>query len=92
LNRIYLPFKVIFFKDFDFVDVLIEGVFDGNGGFQGKLKIYDEEVKYQYKNPRKKDLRNDYGKIPIKLGYSQGNESESQLETNAWKKINDKVS
>lgn len=79
-------------KDFDFADVLIEGVFDGNGGFLGKLKIYDEEVEYQYKNPRKKDARNDYGKIPIKLGYSQGNESESQLETNAWKKINDKVS
>lgn len=79
-------------RDYDFSDVLIEGEFDGNGGFLGKLKIYDEEVDYQYKNPRKKDLRNDYGKIPIKLGYSQGNESESQLETNAWKKINDKVS
>jgi len=79
-------------KDYDFSDVLIQGEFDGNGGFLGKLKIYDEEVDYQYTNPRKKDLRNDYGKIPIKLGYSQGNESESQLETNAWKKINDKVS
>jgi hypothetical protein len=32
----------IFFKDFDFADVLIEELFDGNNeGFQGKLKIYD---------------------------------------------------
>ncbi|OWP77094.1 ATP-binding protein [Flavobacterium oreochromis] len=80
------------FKDYDFADVLIEGVFDGNGSFEGKLKMYDEEIDYTYVNPRKKDKRYDYGSIPIKLGYSQGNESESQLETNAWKRINDKVS
>ncbi len=79
-------------KDYDFADVLIEGEFDGNGGFKGKLKMYDEEIDYVFKNPRKKDKRHNYGNIPIKLGYSQGNESESQLETNAWKKINDKVS
>ncbi len=79
-------------KDYDFADVLIEGQFDGNGGFKGKLKMYDEEIDYVYVNPRKKDKRHNYGNIPIKLGYSQGNESESQLETNAWKKINDKVS
>ena len=80
------------FKDYDFADVLIEGIFDGSGSFEGKLKMYDEEIDYTYINPRKKDKRYDYGSIPIKLGYSQGNESESQLENNAWKRINDKVS
>lgn len=79
-------------RDFDFADVLIQGEFDGDGSFTGKLKMYDEEIDYSYTNPRRKDKRYDYGNIPIKLGYSQGNESESQLESNAWKKINDKVS
>jgi hypothetical protein len=79
-------------KDFDLADVLVEGEFDGDGSFRGKLKMYNEEIDYIYTNPRKKEKRYNYGKIPIKLGYSQGNESESQLESNAWKKINDKVS
>jgi hypothetical protein len=79
-------------RDFDFADVLINGEFDGEGSFKGKLKMYDEEINFAYTNPRRKDKRYNYGKIPIKLGYSQGNESESQLESNAWKKINDKVS
>lgn len=78
-------------EDFNFADVLIDGVFDGKGSFIGKLKIYDLTIDYKYTNPRKKDKRNEYGSFPIKLGYSQGKESESNLETNAWKKINDKV-
>ncbi|MEG0915390.1 MAG: ATP-binding protein [Myroides sp.] len=78
-------------KDFDFADVLIEGEFDGKGSFSGKLKIYDETIDYKYLNPRKKDKRNEYGSFPIRLGYSQGRPSESKLELNSWKKINDKV-
>lgn len=78
--------------DFEYADVLIEGEFDGKGSFEGTLKIYDELIEYSYTNPRKKDSRNDYGKYPIKLGYSQGFEKESKLESNTWKKINDKVS
>jgi hypothetical protein len=78
--------------DYDYADVLIEGEFDGKGTFSGTLKIYDEIINYTYTNPRKKDSRKHYGKYPIKLGYSQGFEKESKLESNAWKKINDKVS
>ncbi len=78
-------------KDYEFADVLIDGVFDGKGSFNGKLVIYDETIDYSYTNPRKKDARSNYGQFPIKLGYSQGLESESKLELNAWKKINDKV-
>ena len=36
-------------------------------------------------------LWNFYGSFPIKLGVSQGRESESKLESNAFKKISDKV-
>lgn len=78
-------------KDYDYADVLIDGIFDGKGSFKGKLKIYDEEIDYTYTNPRKKIKKHEYGKFPIKLGYSQGNQSESKLNETAWKKINDKV-
>lgn len=79
-------------KDFDFADVVIDGEFDGKGSFTGKLKIYDQEIDYNYTNPRKRDKRNEYGRLPIKLGYSQGNQSESKLEPDVWKQINKKVS
>lgn len=78
--------------DYELADVLIDGEFDGKGSFKGKIKIYDEEIVYHFTNPRKKDIRNEYGKFTIKLGYSQGYESESKLDSNAWNKINAKVS
>lgn len=78
-------------KDFDLADVLIEGEFDGFGSFNGKIKIYNTEINFSHTNPRKKDKRNFYGKFPIKLGISQGFESESKLDKNSWQKINDKV-
>lgn len=78
-------------QDYELADVIIEGKFDGQGSFNGKIKIYDEEIVYSYTNPRKKDTRSNYGEYPIKLGYSQGVFSESKLEDNAFKKINDKV-
>ncbi len=64
-------------KDYDLADILIDGVFDGNGSFKGELKIYDEIIEHQYTNPRKKDSRSNYGNVSIKLGYNQGIEKES---------------
>lgn len=78
--------------DFNFADVVIDGDFDGNGSFNGILKLYDKEISYSYTNPRKKDRRSSYGSFPIKVGVSQGRENESKLESNAWKRISDKVS
>lgn len=78
-------------NDYEFADVVIDGIFDGKGTFNGKIKLYDEFIDHSYTNPRKKDKRNEYGQFPIKLGYSQGYESESKLSSSAWKKINDKV-
>ncbi len=37
------------------------------------------------RNPRKKDTRNFYGSVPIKLGYSQGMEFSSKLDDKSLK-------
>ncbi|WP_341900570.1 ATP-binding protein [Fluviicola taffensis] len=65
--------------DFDLADVYINGEFDGNGRFKGKIRIYDETIDYNYTNPRKKDKRSFYGAVPIELGYNQGEEKSSLL-------------
>lgn len=78
-------------KDYELADIVIDGIFDGNGKFVGKLRIYDEVIDYEYINPRKKDKRNFYGEFPIKLGYSQGEEKSSKLDNISFDKIRNKV-
>lgn len=77
--------------DFDLADVYIKGDFDGNGTFDGILRIFDKTIDYNYTNPRKKDKRSFYGKIPIELGYSQGEEKSSNLSEVQFAKISNKV-
>ncbi|WP_060872546.1 ATP-binding protein [Myroides odoratus] len=78
-------------SDFDLADVYINGLFDGYGSFNGKIRIYDEVIDYQFISPRKKDERNFYGQIPIELGYSQGEERSSSLTENQFQLIREKV-
>lgn len=78
-------------SDFDLSDVYIKGEFDGNGGFTGKIRIYDEVIDYSYINPRKKDRRSFYGQIPIELGYNQGEEKSSNLSETQFTHIFNKV-
>lgn len=78
-------------EDFSLADVIIDGIFNGNGDFNGKIKIYDQTIDYAYTNPRKKDKRSFYGEIPIKLGYSQGEEKSSNLDDHSFKNIKEKV-
>lgn len=78
-------------KDYELADILIDGNFDGSGNFSGKLRFYDTVIEYNYTNPRKKDTRNFYGLIPIKLGYSQGEESSSKLDDESFDRIRKKV-
>ena len=78
-------------SDFDLADIVIDGSFDGNGTFNGTLKIYDKTIEYLFTNSRKKDSRNYYGSYPVKIGYSMGNEYDSYLKGNLWSVINEKV-
>jgi len=77
--------------DFDLADVFIEGEFDGHGSFDGIIRIYDQTIPYRFTNPRKKNLRSFYGAIPIKLGYSQGEEKSSVLDEFSFNDLRDKV-
>ncbi|MBF7092137.1 ATP-binding protein [Flavobacterium sp. ALJ2] len=78
-------------KDYELADIIIDGSFDGNGNFNGKIKVYDEYIIHNYTNPRKKDVRNFYGNVPIKLGYSQGEEASSKLGSESFDRIKSKV-
>lgn len=78
-------------KDFELADVYIKGEFDGTGHFNGKVRIFDQEIDYTYTNPRKKDKRAFYGKVPIELGYSQGEEKSSNLTESQYAQITKKV-
>ncbi|WP_426062686.1 ATP-binding protein [Flavobacterium sp. DSP2-3-1] len=78
-------------EDFTLADVVIDGVFNGNGGFKGILKIYGKDIPYKYDTNRRQFKKKYYGNIPIKLGYSQGDPKDSMLNESAFKKINDKV-
>lgn len=77
--------------DFNLSDVYIIGEFDGYGSFNGEIRIFDETIKYNYTNPRLKDKRNYYGRIPIELGYSQGDEKSSNLTDAQFNNIKEKV-
>ncbi|MBS9460999.1 ATP-binding protein [Flagellimonas sp. 389] len=78
-------------SDFKLADVYIKGEFDGKGTFIGKIRIFDKTIDYSYTNPRKKDKRSFYGKIPIELGYSQGEEKSSTLSDVQFNKISNKA-
>lgn len=78
-------------KDYEIADIIIEGRLDGSGSFNGSLSIYGQTIEYTYTNPRKKDSRNNYGEIPLKIGYSMGKEEDSYIKGEAWNKINKKV-
>jgi signal transduction histidine kinase len=78
-------------KDFNFADIVIDGLFDGNGEFTGNLKIYDEIISYHFYSPRKKEKRNSYGSYPVKLGYSLGQDFSSKLDKTSFDYIKEKV-
>ena len=78
-------------KDYEVADIIIEGELDGCGSFNGTLTFYGQTIDYSYTNPRKKDSRNNYGIIPLKIGYSMGKEEDSYLKGETWSRINKKV-
>lgn len=78
-------------SDFDLADVYINGVFDGNGVYNGVIRIYDETINYSYTSPRRKDKRTFYGEVPIEIGYNQGEEKSSNLTEIQFNQISEKV-
>lgn len=79
-------------EDFEDADIIIDGVFDGKGKFVGRIKLYDNDFfDYEFYNPRKIDLRSDYGEIPMKLGYNMGVENSSKLDSLVYNKLRTKV-
>ncbi len=78
-------------EDYELADIIIDGTLDGKGEFKGKIKIYDEVIDYANLNPRRNDNRNYYGNVPLKIGYSQGQEKDSKFKETAYQKINKKV-
>lgn len=62
--------------DFDECDHLIDGEFDSEGEFNGKVRIYGKTVSHKYQPIRKKGKTN-YGPFAIRLGYVQHDEDES---------------
>lgn len=91
-NLLQRKFKFFEPKDFNLADIIIDGKFDGNGTFIGKLQFYNEEpFDYTYKVSRKRDGRNNYGVFELKLGYLKGNQSESKLEKDVFDKFNKKI-
>ena len=78
-------------EDYELADIIIDGTLDGKGEFKGKIKIYDEIIDYASLNPRRNDSRNYYGTVPLKIGYSQGQEKDSKFKGSAYQKINQKV-
>lgn len=78
-------------KDYNVADIIIDGQLDGQGTFNGTLTIYGKKITYSYTNPRKKDPRSIYGKIPLKIGYSMGKEEDARVKNDMWAQINKKV-
>ncbi|WNY26015.1 ATP-binding protein [Methanolapillus millepedarum] len=69
-----------FFMSLDFVkcDHLIDGSFDENGQFKGKIRIYNENISYEFRANRKPG-KTPYGCFNLKVGVVPGNPTESKL-------------
>lgn len=82
-----------FFKcsDFKLADVYIKGLLDGNGNFNGIIRLYDNIIEYSYTNPRKKDKRTIYGTVPIELGYLLGEKETTKLPELQFDKFSKKI-
>ncbi len=78
--------------DYNLADIVIEGNGDGNGTFDLSLKIYGKTIPYSFTSNRKKDIRSNYGQIPLKIGYSMGKDEDSHIKGEAREIIKNKVS
>lgn len=82
-----------FFTPYDFTicDHLIEGSFDENGEFKGKLRVYNTSIDHHTFRPVRKPGKTPYGKFNIKLGVLAGDPAESLLNKEQYDKISDRL-
>ncbi|MEX6691012.1 ATP-binding protein [Danxiaibacter flavus] len=66
-------------NDFTNCDHLIEGEFDGQGEFVGKVRIYNKTVPHKFV-PQKKKGNTTYGSFKIKMGYVNPLENQSLVK------------
>lgn len=79
--------------DFSLADHLIEGFFNSNGQFSGKIKVYDQEILDYTFNPIRyisAEKGTTYGPFEIKLGYLPGKE-HSFLAEDQYDILNEKL-
>lgn len=79
-------------EELDTADHRFSGQVDAFGQFQGNVRIYEEEIKdhvISWKNGKGKPI--DCGPFEIEIGYIAGNQRESRLPPDEWKRILDKL-
>lgn len=79
-------------EELNTADHRISGKIDAFGQFQGNVRIYEEEIKdhiISWKDGSGKPT--DCGPFEIELGYIAGNQRESKLPPDEWKRIINKV-
>lgn len=79
-------------QEFEIADHRLQGEFDGSGQFSGTVQIYGGEKRhFQVHWPTKGRGTVACGPFKLNLAYLQGNKSESPLNYDDYKKINDKL-
>lgn len=75
--------------DFDNAEHVIDGIFDENGFFNGKVRVFNEPLDYSFRANRKPG-KTPYGSFSLKLGYVSGeklNFRGEEISTNLNTKI-----
>lgn len=76
--------------DFELADHLIDGEFNEEGFFTGKIRVYNITVKYKFRNQVKPGPR-PYGPLKIKLGYLPGKGEGTRLNDEQFAALNKKL-
>ncbi|MDR8391409.1 ATP-binding protein [Aliifodinibius sp. S!AR15-10] len=77
-------------EDFGNCDHVIQGKFNENGLFDGKVKIYNQSIEHQFRANRPPG-GTPYGPFELKFGYVEGVKSKSSLNNEQYRSIRDKL-
>lgn len=78
-------------SDFESCDHLIDGVFDVNGTFNGKVRIFKQVVDFTFRN-NKPQGKVPYGAFTIKLGVSPGKGQATIMTEEKFSELESKLS